>query len=322
MANKTWYSVFSSESIGLASNGAFPTKEEITNIILSDMFQKTSEFAVYKDLPDIESWQLELFLQTKGSVMLKEVNGTLYDFFGGYGGEPDVYYYPTVGTVSNPALKYNASLELDKDCIWMKNDRFCEGLLPWNTLYAKMMAEAYITMRLALVNARAENIISANTDSEEKGAQDFLRDLEKGEKIGYLTRDGFLSQDRNASIPYSTSASINAVRTAVESLQYIQSQWASGLGISMPYNSKREYVSSEDTDLGEEITAPRIDQMMACRKEAIDKLNKMYGLHASVDFGGLWLKKKHQEELTEQLQEKVLEEPEKENKKNEGDNNI
>ena len=82
------------------------------------MLDRTQEMFTYSGLPDtIPARMLELYLQVNGFVCVTEVEGKLYAFFGGLGGLPDEYYRPTECIVNNPALKFNATLKINKDCV-------------------------------------------------------------------------------------------------------------------------------------------------------------------------------------------------------------
>lgn len=294
------------EKIGISSKATPLDKDTTYNIILSDMIQTTLPMLEWKNLPDtMEGWILNLYLQRFGFAVFTKHDGKYYQFYGGLGGEPDVYYLPTIATIANPALKWSAQLELDKNAILIRNDRLCDGLLPWHKLYAYQMAEAFMTLRIGLINSRAEYVISADNDSEEAGAKAFLKNLEDGRHLGHLVNDNFLNPDQMKTLPYSANA-INTIRASTESLQYLYSSWCRGVGIESSYNSKREYVAIEATTQPEESTINRPQQMLECAKEACDKINAMYGLNISVDFGSTWKKKEETSDLEQERLEKQV----------------
>ena len=69
------------------------------------MLAKTLSMFEYENLPySIPYNELEKLLQINGYAFITQVNGELYAFAGGIGGEPDVYGNPTTITISNPAL--------------------------------------------------------------------------------------------------------------------------------------------------------------------------------------------------------------------------
>ena len=91
----------------------FADKSACTRQHVAYMLDRTQSMFRWDGLPDtIPSRALELFLQTNGNVCFYKHSGDLYVFTGGMGGEPDVYYMPTVYTIANPALKLSKSLYL------------------------------------------------------------------------------------------------------------------------------------------------------------------------------------------------------------------
>ena len=137
------------------------------------MFNRLQSMFEYKGLPDtIPQRNVELMLQTNGNVCITKVEGKLYAFTGGLGGEPNEYYMPTIYTVANPYLNFSKNLKIDKDCIVIPNDALYIGLLPMFNRYASMLAENDATIRIADINARIINIISASDDRTRKSAVD------------------------------------------------------------------------------------------------------------------------------------------------------
>ena len=78
------------------------------------MLAKTLSMFEYENLPaTIPARELEKLLQRGGYAFItKAPDGELYAFTGGVGGETDVYGNATKIVISNPALKYNANLDI------------------------------------------------------------------------------------------------------------------------------------------------------------------------------------------------------------------
>ena len=99
---------------------AFNHLDKAKNISLANeiTYNKTMAMFKYHNLPGtIPCYELENLLQKNGFACVAQVEGSLYAFDGGLGGEPDVYYRPTICTVANPALKLTRDFEIDKDCV-------------------------------------------------------------------------------------------------------------------------------------------------------------------------------------------------------------
>lgn len=273
-------------------------KKMVYDILLSDMIQTTLPMLDWNGFPDsIDIRKFTMFRQMNGYSIFFKKDNILYDTFGGIGGEPDVYYDPTVATVSNPYLNYSASLSIGKDCVLDRHDYLLQGLLPWHRLFAEEMAEALLTLRIGLINARAEYIINAEDDNEAEGARAFLKALEDGVSLAFIVSPSFLQKTMTQTLPYSQT-SINTIRSATESIQFLYAKWASGVGLSSSFNSKREYVAVEATTMGEDTIRPKMDMILECAKKTAENLNRLYGLNVSVEFSSSWKINQEEAEYT------------------------
>ena len=129
------------------------------------MLAKTLSMFEYENLPDsIPYHELEKLLQVNGFAFITKVNGELYAFSGGVGGEPDVYGNPTTITISNPALKFNKTLDIKKDGVLIKNDDMSMGLIPLYEKHHMLMVENDINIVVNGYNSRMQKLISAPDD--------------------------------------------------------------------------------------------------------------------------------------------------------------
>lgn len=257
------------------------------------MIDRTQSMFKWSNLPDsIPQRILELYLQVNGNVCFYKYNGELYVFRGGLGGEPDVYYRPTLYTVSNPALNFSKSLKIDKDCVLMLNDALGAGLMPLYNRYASMMAETELSMLLSLINTRTVALISASDDRTLISAEKYLSDLKDG-KQGIVGESPLLDSVKVQ--PYATSAGSNYLINLIEVMQYTKASWFNELGLNANYNMKREAINSDESQLNDDALLPLVDDMLRCRQIAIDKVNKMYGTDITVDLASSW--KDNQQEI-------------------------
>ena len=216
----------------------------------AQMLNRTQSIFKYTGLPDtIPQRILELYLQTNGFACFAKVEDNLYVFFGGLGGTPDEYYQPTICTVANPYLKFNKMLEIDKDCVIVKNDSLYMGLLPMFNRYATLISENDVTIRLAEINARIIELIGTSDDKTYKSAVAFLKQIEKG-NLGIIAESAFL--DGIKTLPYASSGSTNNITQLIELQQYLKASLFNDLGLSANYNMKREAINSGEARLGED----------------------------------------------------------------------
>lgn len=278
------------------------------------MFDRTNQMFEYKGLPKtIPSEMLELYLQINGHVGVTEVGGSLYALPGGLGGAPDPYYRPTLYVIANPGLGYSASLRIinylppygeqdtQGECVLMKNDTNLRGLLYLCSRYATELAENDVSIRAAQINSRQQTFIAANTDRQIASANAYFDNLEKG-KIVAVGDQAFLDGINVANVSVQGA---NSVIQLIELQQYLKASWFNEIGLNANFNMKREYLSEEELRASTDVLLPLIDNMLQCRKEAIDVINSTYGTSISVEKNSAWENK--QEELDTEQEQKEAE---------------
>lgn len=264
----------------------FSDKSRLVSDLVQYMLIRTQAMFEYTGLPDtIPQKYLEYYVQSTGFVGIVKHKGDLYAMYGGLGGEPDVYYQPTVLTVANPALSYSATLTIGKDCEIIRNDFMYKGLIPLCSRYATLLAENFVSIRMATINKRIQSFIRADNDKDKLAADKFISDLEAGKLSAVMTTpffDGITSQ------PYGQNSGSSQVTELTELHQYLESKWFNDLGLQANYNMKRESLSAAELGLNNDIMLPMIDQMLLCRQRDIEKVNAMYGTNIEVKLSSAW----------------------------------
>ena len=268
------------------------------------MFDRTNQMFEYNGLPDtIPDYMLELYLQVNGHVCITEVEGDLYALPGGLGGAPDPYYRPTLYVLANPGLGFSASLDIinhlppfakqdsQGKCVLVKNDTNIRGLFYLFSRYATELAENDVSIRCAQINSRQQTLIAANTDSQIASANAYFDNLEKG-KIIAVADQSFLDGINSTNVSVQGA---NSIIQLIELQQYLKASWYNEIGLNANFNMKREYLSEEELRASTDVLLPLIDDMLRCRKEAIDKVNSEYGTNITVEKNSAWENK--QEEL-------------------------
>lgn len=255
----------------------------LDNFVLQTLNKLQSMFE-YKNLPDTipQKW-LEFYLMTNGNVFVTKDKDKLYCFTGGLGGEPDAYYQPTLYVVSNPYLKLSKEYDINNDGVLIRNDTLMTGLLPIIQKYGVLLTETDITIRSALINLRIYNAISASDDNTKKSADEFLKHIENGE-LASIGENPFFEGVKI----FNNSTSTNYLTQIIEMTQYLKASFYNELGLNANYNLKREYISTSENTLADDILLPFVDNMIAERKEGISKINKKYGTNITVDFNSSW----------------------------------
>ena len=249
---------------------------------------RTQSMFEYNGLPDtIPAYVLEQMLQKNGSVFVTEVDGSLYAFIGGKGGEPDVYYRPTVYTVANPALNLSKDYVIDKDGILVANDTYMWGLVPMLSKYGTLLVENEISLRSIIIYLRIVALISAGDDRTKASADKFLEKVIAGD-LSVVAENPFFD---GVKVQTLGNSSTSYIQQFIELEQYLKGSLYNELGLNANYNMKRESLTKNETALNEDFLLPLCDDMLRCRKIGCDKINAMYGTEISVEYSSTWKKR-------------------------------
>lgn len=256
----------------------------------------------WKNLPDtIPDYNLELILLICGHAIINKKDNNLYAFFGGLGGIPDEYYFPTQSFVNNPFLKFNKIGEIDKNSIVIRNDTLIQGVMPILHRYHSQMVENDITQHMANINMRIMNVLTASDDSDKASCDKFIDDLISG-KLGTIQADGFI--DTVHSQPYGSNGQGNQVTQLIEYATWLKARLFQEFGVNgQNSNIKREYVSDSEINLYNNPNTGTVNDMLICRQRGADEVNKMFGTNITVDFSDEWKRLMNLTDESEKVEE-------------------
>lgn len=278
----------------------FKNKDKCIDNKISYMLARTQSMFSYAGLPDtLNARIIELYLQVNGNLCITDIGEDiinksghteltpgLYAFTGGMGGKYDVYYMPTLYTVSNPYLNYSKNLKIDDDCIVIPSDSMYYGLLPLFQKYATALTENELSMNIATIVLRLQALISAGDDNTKKSAEKYLNDIISG-KIGIIGENAFFENDLKVT-PYATTGAHTTIQNIIELEQYLRATWYNDLGLNSNYNMKRESINSGESQLNNDALLPLVDNMLKCRQDGFNKVNKKYGTNIKVELNSSW----------------------------------
>lgn len=262
--------------------------EAIYHDIRDDKINQIMQGLRINSLPDtMPEREIKLALLMAGNICVtdKSPQPGLYAYTGGLGGEPDVYYEPTLYTISNPAQNYSASLEIGTECVRVRCDTLGRGVLPLLNRYCWLLANSIKTMEVCDINSRIVSLISAGDDQTMQAAKEYLAAVKRGD-LAIAGSNALL--DSLKVLPYATAATANAKQANIEYHNYLDARLWQHLGLSAAHDNKREYVNSDQVNAGDETLLPAIDDMLDCWREGFEQVNKMYGTHITVSKGKAW----------------------------------
>lgn len=263
----------------------FRNKERCVTSYVEYMLSRTRRMFKYTGLPNsIPDVFLERYLQRNGQCIIAEHEGKLYAFCGGLGGVYNEYYFPTKYIVANPYLNFSKEYTIGEDCVLIRNDTEMQGLIPMCSKYASLLVENDLTMRIADINRRIPAIAKVHSDNQKQGFDLLMKRVEDGD-LSMAIQDNW--EDMFTTLPFVDSSTTH-ITEYIEFTQYIKAQWFNELGIRMSHNMKREALSASEIASGDDMIRSLPEDMLECRKEALDKINSMFGTNISVEYNSVW----------------------------------
>lgn len=280
-------------------------KNKSVNYYIDSTLNKTQSMFYYTGLPDtIPPCELENLLQVYGFAFVTEVDGNLYAFNGGLGGEPNVYYKPTKITVANPALNLSKEYDIEGEGVLFKNDYLCRGLMPIIGKSAVLLTDCNISLNTAAIFSRLTMLISASDDKTKQSADLFIEKLLNGD-FSIIAENAFLSGIKLQS----NSIQHRPLTDLIELMQYYKSNLLAEIGLNSNYNMKRERLTEGETLMNVDDLLPFVENMLTERKNAVEKLNQKYGLNVTVDLKSAWkTEKENNDKNTENVETETPEE--------------
>lgn len=275
------------------------------------LLNKTAQMFAYRNLPPtLPALAIEHLLQLYGSCVVWRVpdaydpigygpmfsysslvtrqssdQPSLYAFTYSLADAPDPYDEPYRVIITSPGFRPTISetLDLNSDCVLMRNDTYMRGLRWLHEKYAYLLAEAEISLRSTLVCLRDQLTFVAKTEPQRAAVSKYIQDREDGVFGSILAPD--LGQPLEA-IP--NDSRTNAVELAVNGRQAIYAAWFNEIGLNPSFSLKREYTSAQEIDTNIDLLQPVIDDMYECRVRAVESINAMFGTSIVVEKSSAW----------------------------------
>lgn len=248
------------------------------------MFDKTLSMFDWDGLPDsLPAVELEKLLQLNGFAVIAKYEGELYAFDAGFKGQ-NAYNRPTHAIISNPALHFNATLELDKDCVLIKNDDMQKGLTSVYDKYGQLLIENEITMLINDYNKRIPFTISASDDATIASAKAYLQKIIDG-SIGVIGENKLF---KSLNINQASTTSVTDFADLYGYHQFLTAELNNLIGLATNNNMKRERLTTNEIEVNKNASYPFTDNMLKNRKSAVDKINKLFDTDINVEFSSIW----------------------------------
>ena len=259
-------------------------KKEQLSKFRADMLNKSLTMFEWKNLPEtLPAVEIEKQLQTNGYSIIAKVQGNIYAFQGGFSGQ-DPYNQPTTAIVNNPSLKYNGTFTINEDCVIIKNDDMQQGLIHIYNKYGTLLIENQITMLMTDYNYRMPFTISSKDDSTTQSAREYLQKIIDG-SLGVIGEAKLFDALK---VTPTNNKGVNSFADLYGYQQFIEAQLNNTIGLATNNNMKRERLTTNEIEVNKNASYPLIDNMLRNRKQAVEKINKMFDLDIDVEFSSIW----------------------------------
>lgn len=259
-------------------------KKEQLSKFRADMLNKSLTMFEWKNLPDtLPAVEIEKQLQTNGYSIIAKVQDNIYAFQGGFSGQ-DPYNQPTTAIVNNPSLKYNGTFTINENCVIIKNDDMQQGLIHIYNKYGTLLIENQITMLMTDYNYRMPFTISSKDDSTTQSAREYLQKVIDG-SLGVIGEAKLFDALK---VTPTNNKGVNSFADLYGYQQFIEAQLNNTIGLATNNNMKRERLTTNEIEVNKNASFPLIDNMLRNRKQAVEKINKMFDLDIDVEFSSIW----------------------------------
>lgn len=228
---------------------------------------------------------LESRVTQDGFTVVYEHEGNLYCTQTMPSGKEDVYgeHHEVHFTHTCEGESIDMTRTIGVDAVMVRNDSALIGLDPLLTEFALMEAQANITVLDNFMTLRTNRIIQAKDETSYASALEYEQQIRDGAPAVILAEELEGIDGINV---HSTPIPSNAASQTIELFQYISSRYYSELGIVLNNNMKSQYVN--ETELGKSTGMPLIYNMLACRQEAVDEINALFGRVIKVSLSEEW----------------------------------
>lgn len=247
---------------------------------------KVLEIFHYSDLDlTLPKRILESRVTQDGFTIVYEYEGNLYCTQTMPSGKQDVYgeCHEVHFTHSNEGESIVMTRTIGVDAVMVRNDAALIGLDPLLTEFALMEAQANITVLDNFMTLRTNRIIQAKDEASYASALEYEQQIRDGAPAVIMAEEFDAMEGINV---HSTPIPSNAASQTIELFQYISSRYYSELGIVLNNNMKSQYVN--EAEMSKSTGMPLIYNMLACRQEAVDEINALFGRDIKVSLSEEW----------------------------------
>ena len=264
-------------------NYSITNKSDNVKAIIDGFLNKTLTMFLYENLPDtLPIEEIEKILQLNGNGFITMIDDKLVILKGSYNYEKvDIYNRPyEINCYLPNKLKYK-TFNIN-DGVVIKNDYLERGLLPILNKWGYLINESETTLVIANRFKRMVKTFIANDDPTAESVKTYLNKVNSGETSVIM---GSVLWD---SVKVDGETNSNTLHELIEYDNYIKSELNKEIGLYSNDNMKKERLITSEVETGLNSIYPLVDNMLNCRKQAINKINEKFNTNIKVEFTSSW----------------------------------
>lgn len=251
--------------------------------IIDSILNKTLTMFLYNNLPNtLPIEELEKILQLNGYGFITMINDELVALKGTYNYDKvDIYNRPSQINCYLPNEKKQKLFNISEGVI-IKNDYLERGLLPIFQKWGYLINESETTLTIANKYKRMVKTFIANDDATVESVKTYLSKVDGGES-SVITSNMLWD-----SVKIDSETNTNTLHELIEYDNYIKSELYEEIGLYSNDNMKKERLITSEVESGINSIFPLVDNMLNCRKQAINEINNKFNTDISVEFTSSW----------------------------------
>nr|DAF21745.1 MAG TPA: upper collar protein [Bacteriophage sp.] len=201
----------------------------------------------------------------------------------------DPYNFPLTLLATNPVLG-NLQGKVNKDCVWIRNNKFATPTIETIKYYATQLAKVQISLNVSLSNNRMTKVFLAESDEQAQAIRKMVDDIDGG-KLAVIQKPDIFTQimggadSSNNGIPVYSTPSEYLADKYLENMREILNDFYTTFGVNSSGANMIKHernLSSEVNSNNQQIMINRV-YWLEPRQKAAELASELFGTEITVD---------------------------------------
>lgn len=206
----------------------------------------------------------------------------------------DKYYRPTMAVYGNPRIREKKlTFGVNSEIVYLTRiqgnlltDQMVDsGLNTFICRYARMLADVEATIDIYTVNARNTSFPVGSTDQVRKSIEAFYSKVELGERA-VITDDRIIQAFRNVDLARQLTG--DQLNDWLIGRDKILAMFMRDIGVKFQQEQKKAQLTEDEVTADEQLLLLNVKDMLEVQREGLERVNKHYGTHITVDLNPVY----------------------------------